>query len=723
MDQKLYYLNSSSASENNEGGLDLIEIKNAILRKLPLIVGCSLTITLLTLQRILNSPPIYTANFEILAEPVNILTKVTSTDDVSLQTREEITSVNLDDVQLKILKSPKLISRAIESIQDRYPELNYHEINEGLTIEIIENRNNKNNQNILMVLYQDTNRQKVLDVLDALKQTYIDYSVETRLSGVTRVISFLDQQIPKISSQVKDTENQIEKLRSQHNFIDPSIPIGQINARLNNLAQERAANAVKLDELQLMAKNFEQELTTEPTNSITADELATPRYLALKEQLHNLNIEIGRKSAIFHDNTREIESLKQEKQQITALLLEASAGIRQKLDNQIKAIENRQQKITVEMANVRSQLDRWSLIESDYEDLQNRLSQARDKLNNFNLQKDTLLMDAAQQDAPWQELTSPGEPTTNTVSNINFLILSSTFGLLLSVGAALIIDKYQRIIYTSAKVEEITQLPILAYIPYSSKRRGLSFVKKINLQKEVRQLPPQKGQLLQIPNQLVSASMEAFRSFAVNLGVFNFNTKPEDLNFDTSLKSLVITSAIPREGKSTVALNLARACASMGKKILLVDTDFRSTDCLTKNLGLESEIGLRNILNQDNSALALDYIKPLTSEENLFILTSGFNDLAIDSTKLDDPRNSLASVRMHLLMEKLKNHFDLVIYDLCAIIGFADVNLLAAKTNGIVIVSGLGKIQTMALNEALNQLRLCQAPILGIAVNQVVNKS
>ncbi|MEL6786837.1 MAG: hypothetical protein AAFO76_05380, partial [Cyanobacteria bacterium J06607_15] len=65
---------------------------------------------------------------------------------------------------------------------------------------------------------------------------------------------------------------------------------------------------------------------------------------------------------------------------------------------------------------------------------------------------------------------------------------------------------------------------------------------------------------------------------------------------------------------------------------------------------------------------------------------------------------------------------DLVIYDLCSIIGFADVNLLAAETDGVVLVTGLGRIQTVALTEALNQLKLCNAPVLGIAVNKVVNK-
>ena len=182
-----------------------------------------------------------------------------------------------------------------------------------------------------------------------------------------------------------------------------------------------------------------------------------------------------------------------------------------------------------------------------------------------------------------------------------------------------------------------------------------------------------------------------------------------------------MTSAIPGEGKSTVALNLARASASMGKKVLLVDTDLRSTDCLTRNLNLESEMGLRNILARDNPNLSLDCIRQIPLEENLYILAAGFEEQTANSTR-PDPSRLLASSKMRSIMEELRNHFDLVIYDLCAIIGFADVNLLSAKTDGIIMVAGLGKIQTMALNEALGQLRLCKAPILGVAVNKMISK-
>ena len=198
----------------------------------------------------------------------------------------------------------------------------------------------------------------------------------------------------------------------------------------------------------------------------------------------------------------------------------------------------------------------------------------------------------------------------------------------------------------------------------------------------------------------------------------NFSGDLEDFKVDTSLKSIAITSATTGEGKTTIALNLARASASMGKKVLLVDTDLRSSNCVTKDLGMENSIGLRNILTRENPNLSLDCCQQVPQEENLHILTSGFESNANSAGV--DPSRLLASTKMRSIMEELRNHFDLVIYDLCAIVGFADVNLLSAKTDGIIMVTGLGKIQTTALKEALSQLRLCKAPILGVAVNKMV---
>lgn len=722
--QNLNNLDKYFSSDNVEGGLDLGEIKNILIRKFPLIAGLTLTMTSLALLKVLITPPEYIAGFELLSEPINIETKVTSSNEDSRKTREEITEVELDEVQLKILKSPQLIFRIVESLKDRYPEINYSELTAGLTIEIAPG--SQEDQNVLEVTYTDTDKQKVADVVEALNKTYQDYSVEKRQSGVKRGIAFLDQQIPQVSKQSRRIEANIAKLRTKYNFNNPDSSLSDITARINQLSQKRETNAIELKQLQLILGNLQEEIALEPGKSTTALGLATPRYLELLSEKSRLDLEISKKSNVFSEQSDILQALRQDKQKLNLLLADTEADIVSKLKNKISVLENRQLSIADETTNLKSQLEQWSRISGEFNSLKQQLNTTNAKLNGFVSQKDALQIDAAQQKSPWQLLTPASEPVTSNISTFNYLLLGSSLGLILGISAALILDKQQKIIYTSAKVEELTSLPILASIPYLSRSKTFPFLPEGGASHE-EILPSTIDERLAVlnhasPGFFIPDSIEAFRSFAANLGFFNLNNSFDDFELDNNIKSIVITSAIPREGKSTVALNLARASASMGKKVLLVDTDLRSVDCLTKNLGLESEIGLRNILGLDNPALRLDCVQPLPLEDNLFILTSGYNDL-IKSSNKPDPSRMLASTNMQLVMEDLREDFDLIIYDLCAIIGFADVNLLAGKTDGIVMVTGLGKIQTMALSEAMSQLKLCKAPILGIAVNKMINKT
>ena len=725
------YLTPPSTYEESEGGLELSKFKNIIFRNYHLIIGLGLLSSILGFVKISVTPPVYMANFELLSEPLNIETKVTGTDKESTEAREQIGSVELNDVQLKILQSPKIISRTVESLRNKYPQLNYNELIKDLNIEIITDP--KNEEKILLVEYENPNKQKVSDVINSLAKTYLDYSVEKRLAGVKRGINFLDQQIPKAFAKVENIENQIRELRKREKFISPEHSLNAINRRSDGLKDKRQDIAIKLKELQLMSRNLEQELKTNPSKSNTLIQLNDSRYLTLLNQLQEQDLMIRRKSAIFSRKSIEIQTLHQEKQQIIALIIETGESLSQKLDNQIETLEYRQQIVEEDLDDLQLELEQWSQASTEYNHLFRELHRANEKLAEFTLQKDALAIDAAQQRGPWTLLTPATEPITNNTSLINTLILSSTFGLLIGVAFSYLFDSYKKIIYDSVIIQDITAAPILSIIPYSSNSKQLpSFIKQLNPRKKVRQVLAQEETLQEQEQyfwKLVSPSIETFRSFAANLGLLNLknNLKSLDVDIDNNLKSIAITSATPGEGKSTVALNLAVATASMGKRVLLVDTDLRSLNSLSTDLGLETEQGLKNILKQDHpEASGLNYIKPTAFDDNLFILPSGSNEQVTGFSGAIVVNNSgrlLASAKMHLLMEELKNHFDLIIYDLCAIIGFADVNLLATQTDGIVIVTGLGKIQTDSLAEAIDQLKLCKAPVLGIAVNKLVNKA
>lgn len=717
--QQPFYIQGSSSRDNVEGGVNLDDVKNTVLRQLPLIAGVTVAMTSLAFFKTRFLPPNYVASFELLPELVNVETKVTSTGDNSGETRGAITAVELDDVQLKILKSPTTISKAIDSLQNKYPKLNYQTLTDDLTVEFI--RDSQNKKNVLYVSYEHSNPQQVSDVIDVLTQTYLDYSAEKRSSGVQRGITVLEQQIPLVTEQVEQLENQMQGLREQYNFIDPDVSLDPITARSSLMSQEQDEVASQLQQMRLKLRNLQRELQTQPTTSPTAIELATPRYQGLLNQLREIDLKISNKSTIFSDKTAEIQILKEERQRIVGLIRQAGAAIQQKLVNEIRTLENRQRLAQIESVNLRSQLKNWSAVSDQYKKLQQQLEQSKTKLSQFTLQKDALLIDAAREEAPWQLLAPAGEPQNTALSPSNRLLLGSTFGLMLGVGIALMLDKCQKTVYTSAKVEEITNLPILGNIPYTPKTRGLSLLSPAKNIEESKQLPSssiyrdsdEPGELT-FPN-LFPSSVEAFRSFAANLGLLNFSTNPEALEFDENIKSLAITSAISGEGKSTVALNLARAAASMGKKVLLVDADVRSKVRLTESLGLESKIGLKNILNQNSPSLALQHIEKSPLDNNLFVLSSGFDECR-DSSRM------LASKQMYLLMDELEANFDLVIYDLCAVVGYADVDLMARKTDGVVIVSGLGKIDKTLLAQAVNQLKMSRVRVLGTVVNNVKNK-
>ena len=277
--RNLNYLNHSLVTESSEEGLNLDEIKNVIFRKFPLIAGFTVVLTSIALLKAVITPPEYMANFELLSEPINIETKVTSKDDSTRQTREEITTVELDEVQLKILKSPRFISRVIESLENKYPELSYQELIEDLTIGIISGQ--QEDQNILKVVYQNSDKEKVSDVIDALTESYLEYSVEKRLSGVKRGIAFLDRQIPEVEAEAGEISDQIRLLRNQYSFVDPQTSLTQITSRLDEVDRRREKNESELRELRLNSERLEGELKTQPEKSTTAINFATPRYLEI----------------------------------------------------------------------------------------------------------------------------------------------------------------------------------------------------------------------------------------------------------------------------------------------------------------------------------------------------------------------------------------------------------------------------------------------------------
>jgi capsular exopolysaccharide synthesis family protein len=157
-----------------------------------------------------------------------------------------------------------------------------------------------------------------------------------------------------------------------------------------------------------------------------------------------------------------------------------------------------------------------------------------------------------------------------------------------------------------------------------------------------------------------------------------------------------------------MAIHLAQTAAAIGQRVLLVDSDLRRPQ-LHVRLGLPNEQGLTDVITTDLSLN--DAIQRSPIEENLFVMTAG--QATTDSIKL------LSSDKMQYLMEQFQAFFDLVIYDTPPLLGLADGNLLAANTDGIVLVVGIEKTDRSMLTKALDGLKISGAPVLGVVANGI----
>ncbi|MCL6472475.1 MAG: polysaccharide biosynthesis tyrosine autokinase [Firmicutes bacterium] len=203
------------------------------------------------------------------------------------------------------------------------------------------------------------------------------------------------------------------------------------------------------------------------------------------------------------------------------------------------------------------------------------------------------------------------------------------------------------------------------------------------------------------PNLLVNAgaaSAEAYRSLRANL---------QYLNFDRSIKTLIVTSPNEGEGKTTTASNLAIVLAQAGNKVLLIDCDMRNPRVYSF-FNKVSDKGLSSVLIDaaDEESAVLD-----TSEKGLRIMTSG--------PVPPNPSDLLNSVRMDKLLASLKTRFDLIVLDTPPILAVSDATILAAKADAILLVAGYGKTKKNDIVMAKDALDKVGARTIGFILNGV----
>lgn len=195
-----------------------------------------------------------------------------------------------------------------------------------------------------------------------------------------------------------------------------------------------------------------------------------------------------------------------------------------------------------------------------------------------------------------------------------------------------------------------------------------------------------------------SPRAESFRQLRTNL---------QFANVSAHAKTVLVTSSIPGEGKSTTATNLAIALAQSGQSVCLVDADLRRP-MVNEYLGLDGNVGLTTALL--GTADVLDVVQSW-GEDSLFVVTSGMIP--------PNPSELLGSQEMVSIIERLEQSFDAVVVDAPPLIPVTDAAVLAQHVGGVIMVAGVHTVRRQEIDRSLNALQLVGAAVLGLVLNRV----
>ena len=279
-------------------------------------------------------------------------------------------------------------------------------------------------------------------------------------------------------------------------------------------------------------------------------------------------------------------------------------------------------------------------------------------------------------------------PSTSAVAPRTLLntILAAALGLLVVAGIAFLVDQLDDSMKDREAVEEVTHLSTLGAIPPICGSRG---------RREIYQLVG-----LLYPRSNVA---EAYRTLRANI---------EFASVDAPLRSLLVTSTTPREGKTVTASNLAVIFAQAGRKVLLVDADLRKPG-VHAMFAMPNVQGLTTLLRDDT--VRLDQVAHQTEQENLRILATG--------PLPPNPAELLGSQRMQAVLGVLRQGADLIIFDSPPLQAVTDAAVLSSFVEGTLFVIDAGQSRRRGVRISMETLARAGANTIGAVLNRVSARS
>ena len=641
-------------------------------------------------------------------------------------------NVQIDSAtQINLMRSSTLLRKAMTLLQPDYPSFDpsdkesVDKFRKSLAIvQVVEDSgaNKKVDTKIFKMVYLDKDPVKTQKVLQTIRKVYQDYNLEQQRLRLKKGLDFIDKQLPEVRREVRQAEDELEVFRRQKGLVDPEVQAKALVDSLAKVEQEQQTTRAQVEDFRSRYGALQDQVNLSPRAALTASRLSqSSRYQALLNEFQKTELALVQKRLDFKDGTPQIDQLADKRQRQLGLLRaevdrvvqENAASIpgggEQLLtqgqlgeldvklieqyvsaDSNLRAAQARSQSLASAEVQLRQELSRLPNLLAEYNRLEPEVKLRRDTLKQLLQAGQELGLEIARGGFDWQTVEEPQLGTKTGPSLPRNLLLGGVLGLLLGGLAAFLREAIDDAVHSSDELKKQVPIPLLGVVPEcmvsDSSRPALS-------------LPFRKL------HSLNPATLEVIQWQPVQESLDLLCKNIELLGATAPLKSLVITSALAGEGKSTIALGLALSAARLHQRVLLVDADLRRPS-LHKLLDLPNDQGLSNLLASD-AAIPTQLPQSSSLRSNISIVTAG--PTPTDAVKL------LSSQRLQEVMATFEQNYDLVLLDAPPILGMADTTLLASRCQGTVMVGRIGRVTRTELNQAIAMLS--RLNVIGMIAN------
>jgi succinoglycan biosynthesis transport protein ExoP len=699
---------SSPMAEQDPGYGKILAIFSR--RKFWVLGGLTLGLVIAVFMNI-NSKPKYTSSMRLLVESTY---KSRSTSFLDSGVQIDYTT------QLSLLQSSSMYQQAATLLAQQYPGITGNELR-SLKIGMLGGKENPTK--IVEVQYTDFDPIKTRQVLRAFQKVYTDYNREQQEKRLQQGLAGIDEQITNVRKSIAEVTGAIEDFRRRNNLFDANQRVVDVTGLLNSVAQQKIATQSELNQATTKLATLQEKLNLSPQNAVLLTRLnQSQRYQALISEMQGIEVALNRERARFQSASPIVEALELRFRQQQASLEEERRSILGGADlarssawngdqlsgvdtnlatqivetqTQISLLQTRLEAIVSQETSLRAEIERLPKILSEYEALLPKLKIQQDTLQILLKNRQDLSLEIARGGFDWQVVEEPSNGFNDSGDTLKRnLLLGVVAGLFIGGLAAFLRDMQDDTVRTYNELEQqISSLALLGMTP-----------KYLFADESNANFLPQflKGQ----SSEPLAVEIIQWAPFRESLDLIYKNIQLNSYDLETEVRSLVVTSALPHEGKSTIALGLATSAARLHKRVLLIDGDMRSPS-LHKNLNLPNDRGLSTLLTSKGAITSDEVIQ--SSNSTIDILTAG--PIPSDSVTL------LSSEWMQTLISKFEQDYDLVIIDSPPVLGTVDTIQLASYADGVVAVARIDRITRGEFSQSISVLQ--KLNLIGVIANAV----